>query len=301
MTVSELYREVSQLGFETSLDDGVLRFYQALNRCLLQASRVKPVVKRVQIAHYRPKNLLNEAYLAKEYIHEAENVAFEATGALSYYFEASGGQGQYTLQKLDANGEWSTIGNAHYTDESGTFKSYSGTLQGVTSADTVRIVFSGDYFFVIRNMAFFAQKISATEIAGNAAYTEYDLPALFSDFNGLAAEPTAGDSGIALRGYSIIRQSVLCVPNDFSGAVTVEYEHLPTAAVYHDDPETDTAEVDADTEICAILPYLIASYVWIDDEPAKAQYYKVMYEERAQEIRNRLSVQTPIKINNNGW
>ena len=45
MRVSELYEQVAGLGFETSLDDGNDRFYQAAGRALLQINALRPDYK----------------------------------------------------------------------------------------------------------------------------------------------------------------------------------------------------------------------------------------------------------------
>lgn len=299
MTVGELYSEVSQLGFETSLDDGTDRFYQAINRCLLQASFVMPVVKRLDLAHFLPRNLV--ASCCNERLHTTEDVIFEAEGAKAYAFEVSG-NGSYIVEKL-SDGEWTAAVQEDTFNVLGyKFERKSGLISDIESDQPVRIRFTGDYFFVVRNVAMYNQAFAdAADIPASGKYTEYAMNDIVSDFNGFAKDPMDERTEYALRDFVILLQDRLLVRNDYFGTITVEYNHKPAHIEYTLDPYGDETPIDAEPEICSILPYLVASYVWIDDEPAKAQYYKVMYEERAQEIRNRLSVQTPIKINNNGW
>ena len=57
-----------------------------------------------------------------------------------------------------------------------------------------------------------------------------------------------------------------------------------------------------DVELCALLPVLIAAYVWIDDEPQKSEYYKYLYSERAAEIERKGKDTSPVIIkSSNGW
>ena len=60
--------------------------------------------------------------------------------------------------------------------------------------------------------------------------------------------------------------------------------------------------IDLDEELCTLLPILIASYVWVEDEPSMAEYYLSLYRERAMDIERRIRNATPVAIKNaNGW
>ena len=87
MRVSELYKQVAQLGFEDSLEDDS-RFYYAANRALLQVSAIRPAVSAYIINHKPMANLLKENTFTP--IERSEDLCFEATDAKSYYFEADG-------------------------------------------------------------------------------------------------------------------------------------------------------------------------------------------------------------------
>jgi hypothetical protein len=50
------------------------------------------------------------------------------------------------------------------------------------------------------------------------------------------------------------------------------------------------------------MPLLVASYVWLDDEPAKASYYLSLYREQEALIKAEEKRLNPITIKNvNGW
>lgn len=304
MTVSELYSEVSQLGFETSLDDSN-RFYQALNRCLLQAFMVKPVVKQTSIAHFVPKNIAYNSIGTK--VHSTEDIVIEAVGAKSFAFEISGNC-KYLVEFFDED-SWKTVIEDSILDgRAQQFSEVKGfVLNGssfVSSETPVRIVFKGDYFFLVRNIAMYGEVLSddLKDIPSSRVYQEYDLSSLIEDFGGLVHAPTLGETNLATSQYKYTENSRLAISKDIRGLIDIEYYHKPNPVEFKLEPSEDKeTEIDLDFEVAAIFPYLIASYVWVDDEPAKAQYYRVMYDERAYEIKNRYAVQTPIKLKHNGW
>ena len=60
--------------------------------------------------------------------------------------------------------------------------------------------------------------------------------------------------------------------------------------------------IDLNDELCAILPNLVASYIWVDDEPDKAQYYLSLYREQVAEITAREKDMRPfVYRNKTGW
>ena len=60
MTLGELYEAVACLGFETALDDEVLRrgFYAVLGRAMQSVDRLRPTLRRVALSHVAPRELL---------------------------------------------------------------------------------------------------------------------------------------------------------------------------------------------------------------------------------------------------
>lgn len=144
----------------------------------------------------------------------------------------------------------------------------------------------------------------ALEDDGSVPYTEYDLSELVDDFWALESPPILEDEEYTRinQGYEVISNKIILVPRDKQGRYRVLYRHLPAAIEYTDDPATDNAGIDLDTELCMILPYLVASDVWADDEPEKAEYYRAVYQTAAANIQNRDVNMSPVSIRNiNGW
>ena len=86
------------------------------------------------------------------------------------------------------------------------------------------------------------------------------------------------------------------------GLFKVIYNRKPKSIENTGEASEDSTVIDLDEDLCALLPILVASYVWMDDEPEKAQYYLMLYRERAVDIERRIYNATPVPIkSSNGW
>ena len=66
------------------------------------------------------------------------------------------------------------------------------------------------------------------------------------------------------------------------------------------DAVTDTV-IDLEDELVALLPLLVAAYVWADDEPAKCEYYLSLYREQEAQIKSAIKNIEPVTVTTNGW
>ena len=118
MTLQDLYKAVSQLGFEDSLgDDSSDRFIYATNRALIEINSLRPIQKHVDINHRVPKNLLF-----------SKPTQIEKTEAL---------MNQWISEKLPVQTDVMNIEEAKKTGAMALF--------GEKYADDVRVVSMGDF------------------------------------------------------------------------------------------------------------------------------------------------------------
>ena len=125
-----------------------------------------------------------------------------------------------------------------------------------------------------------------------------------TDFATLASPPIREDSEHSLlnQDYEVENDRVILLPYHARGLYKIAYKRKPAVLEYTDDPLEDQTKVDLDEELCALLPMLVAAYVWTDDEPEKAQYYLTLYRERAIDIERRYKDLTPATIKSaNDW
>jgi hypothetical protein len=86
-------------------------------------------------------------------------------------------------------------------------------------------------------------------------------------------------------GYEIngarICADTLYLPSDFKGEVNILYKRRPEALCI-DYPD---AEIDIPRSTENLLPLLVASYLWLDDDPDKAQYYMQLYRDEMARLK----------------
>lgn len=303
MTVAELYESVAQLGFEDSLEyeKGFLR---ALNRALLQVNSLRPATNVYVINHRPLKNELRSGGFSP--IERSQALCFEATDVKSYYFETCG-EG-YAIIEMKAGNDWVQIGEVNFSSTVG-FIAHRGFIKNVDEfvSGAVRLRFEGEYLYTVQNVAMYKHLLRPSEkdIPAYEPYTRYDISVLTGDFLSLACPPViyeGAESRYLDRYYDVENGRVILLPYDRPGIYKVVYNRKPRA-VTEDElfGEKDTV-IDLDEELCALLPMLIASYVWADDEPQKAEYYLTLYRERAADIESRVKNVAPVQMRSvNGW
>ena len=302
MTVSQLYNSVAQLGFEDSLEEDD-RFVFAANRALLQVNALRPATSAYVINHKPMKNMVNDAIF--DPLEKTDELFFYAENVKSYYFEADG-NGTLYVEKYEADA-WVTIGMVELTGTQG-FTAYRGFIKqdGAFINAPVRLHFTGEYLYSVKCVAMYEYMYSASEadIPAYEPFTRYDISTLVSDFLALASPPIVEADGITHlnQGYTVENGRIVLLPFDMKGLYKVIYNRLPRSIEKSGEASEDSTVIDLDEDLCALLPVLVASYVWMDDEPEKAQYYLMLYRERAADIERRIYNATPVPIkSSNGW
>ncbi len=304
MRVSELYKQVAKLGFEDSLEDED-RFYYAANRALLQVGSIRPAVSAYVINHKPMANLVKVDTFSP--IERSEDLCFEATDAKAYYFEADGNGTLYIERQDTASGAWVIIRAQEFTSTR-RFIPYKGFIKkdGAFSAGQFRLRFVGEFLYSVKNVAMYRHIYSSSEedIPAYEPYTRYDISALVPDFLSLNAPPISEDENYERlnQNYDVEGGKVILLPYSADGCFKVLYRRKPAEIENTGIASEDEAVIDLDEELCSLLPILIASYVWVEDEPAMAEYYLSLYRERAMDIERRIRNATPVAIKNkNGW
>lgn len=303
MKVSELYEQVSKLGFEDSLEDGK-GFYHSANRALLQVGAIRPAKSACVITCNPLTNLLGDNFFPIEK-RSGEVLVFEATGAKAFYFECDG-DGEYIVECLDGN-TWKKIGDGTLKCQGRDFSPYRGVIRDGSKfvQGQVKITFLGQFLYHLRGVAMYAELYSdkADDIPEYAPFHSYDLNVLTDDFLTFASPISEIGGGVEKKydGYQIEGNCIL-IPHEYSGTVRIPYNRKRRKIEYKTDAASDETDIDLDEELCSLLPLLVASYVWLEDEEGKAAYYMNLYRERAAEIERRQRNYNPSSIKNvYGW
>lgn len=328
MTLHNLYKAVSQLGFEESLgDDSTSRFIYATNRALLEVNALRPRRKHVDINHRVPKNLL---FSEPCVIEKDQTLTFKAQGAKSFYFEVCG-EGSFSvgLERITVtdgkNGEkiktTETVTDNLPTGLSpfncSTFQAKKGfiTFGGAfvdslmkTNTKTVYytgnvvLMFTGNYDYTIRNLAMYDRVYSShvDDIVPYGKDVAYDVSSFVNDFDKFYTHPIDINNKHLNEGFSI-ENSTVYLPTNKSGIYTINYLHKVTL-IDNQAEVTSSTEIDLEDDLAALLPNLIAAYVWLDDEAEKSQYYYNLYMQRAEQIKRETVNLNPVAFESvYGW
>lgn len=299
MTVSELYRQVAGLGFESSLESDD-RFYEAANRALLQVSDVRPAVRYYTINHKPLENGISRNTFAPI----ESSVSFDANCGKAFYFEADGNGVAHIEHIVD--GETSLLqtielkSHRAFVPYRGFFKKGGNFVQG-----NVRIRFDGEYTYSVRNVAIYDKIYSGDvkDIPAYEPYTRYDISKCVDDFLGLEAPPITDDASHSLlnQNYFVENGRVILLPYDGRGCYKIAYKHRPTRINDGDAAEANEDNIDLDDDLAELMPLAVAIYVLAEDESDLVNHYSDLYQRRVSEIVSRDRDYAPIKITTNGW
>lgn len=301
MKVSELYNSVAQLGFSDSLEDNA-RFIFATNRALLQVCKLAPTVKTFVLNHAPVKALIG---FTEQVSHTSGTLSYETAGAVAYTFEACG-KGVCRIEYAGKNGEWLicaivpiNTAKQEYVRYYGFIKDQGGSFVG----GAVRICFDGEYKYAIKNLALYAhiESDDVEDIEPYGTYSKYDLHALIPSAMAICSPPMDERNKI-IGDFRMHGEWELLLPRKKGGSYTIMYHAMPDKVTVDDlEPQYDK-DIDLGEELCSLLPLLVASYVWVEDAPDKAEYYATLYNARAIEIERKKIKNAPIEYKNiYGW
>ena len=295
MKVSELYYQTAGLGFEASLESDP-RFIYAANRALLQVNALRPATKLYRLLHAPLKNICNEDS-TNPIMKTNEELIFTAKGAKAYYFECTGSF-VVTFEYLKEDGTW----------ESTKVHQPSLLIDRNFFSPEVRLRFWGNYSYMVQNVAFYDSLYSdkSSDIPAFSEYCEYDIESLTyntilktTDFLRLAPVPVIDEDDREIIGNDVYTENgrSVFIARNKPGTYLVRYHTKPKSIT---EAKSDEA-IDLDEDLCALLPTLIASYLFAEDEPNLAEYYQAAYYKMAAELEARSRTIGTANITNNGW
>ncbi|MBR5448386.1 MAG: hypothetical protein IKV43_00215 [Clostridia bacterium] len=277
MTYNELKAQVASLGFERTVADGDgLR--RAVERGLHTLFTDLPQVRVTRIYISAPR--LTNVYKTVRH-NGRETEAFFLHGT-AFSFRPHG-DGAYTLYDGDAVTRVS-------------FFATDGVVRGGISSGNGRIIFEGEKDYTVTSLATFGGRYGAslTDVPEYAEERDIDLATVIPDFGGVATQP-ACVSGNMSGTRLTVRTNILNLPFLLDGEVEVEYYRLPRFTAAKDEP----LDLPPGTE--HLLAFLVASFIWLDDDAEKAQYYMALYRDGLLTHRKRLLSSRDRNYRTNGW
>jgi hypothetical protein len=266
----------------------------------LQVNTIRPATTALLIDHHPLENLIKSSSFNP--ISRVDDLCFEAEDAKAYYFEADG-NGTAFLEKYDNTSKSWTKFAGEELRSNRKYKAYSNLI---SVEGRVRIRFTGEFFYSVRNVALYKHLYSNNrdDIPSYEPYTRYDMHKLTDDFLTFNDPPVVVSDEYAQlnQGYEIESNSILLLPYNKAGAYKVIYKRRPHPIQNSGMNATDETRIDLDEELCYLLPNLVAAYIWAEDEPSLSEYYLSLYRERAAEIVSTTKNTAPVIYKScNGW
>ncbi len=285
VTLSQLRDAVALLGFESSLDaldeNAARHFLFCADRALWAVERLRPRTALYHLYHDPPRNLLsgyNFRHCGKT------DLVLEAEGAAAYTFWVAG-EGRVTV----CDGE-----SAHtFSFACPQGRRYCGLLSG----KSVRLTFGGDYDYAVTQAALWDRCTSgnASDIQPGTPYATYCLEELCDAFLRCDDPPFV----CRPEGARVEDGRLVLLPRDTPCECEVRYRRKHTPIT----PDTpDDFVLEADEDLCQLVPLLVAAYLCLDDAPDKAEFYLKLYAEQYARVKAEPNPTPPPEWrSSNGW
>ncbi len=277
MTLNELKAEVCALGFERAIELDS-SFVSSVNRSLAQIFTERNVISNMKVECRKAKYQL---YVNK-YLHSGSE-SKEFCGSAKAFIFRSFGTGKMTLTDDFGIREYEFSGNGTVT---------KGFVFGEAN-----LVFKGEFCYSIYDLTLFSEIFSDNPKDIKLPFDNYEFDGKEYDnrFISFSSFPT-GNNGELL--YDVTATSKhLTVPYHYEGIVNISYKRSCETLTLNDGEK----EIDLPVECEHLLPLLTASYVWLDDDAGKSQYYYNMYREGMTATKFYSRESQGQKILTNGW
>ncbi len=254
MTLTDIKNEIAALGFDADI---------SINSSLIFS------IKRALRTIYTERgetavlDIYQEPFLPSIYheriVHRGDSgdTVIKVSGA-AYAFAASG-IGGFRVRSGNITREYSF--NSQFSE-------FSGVLEG-----DGEITFFGRYMFVVYDLSVYdaIKSEDPRDITRHTGVTAYELKRFAKDYMFAVSVPK-NEYGRDIPGASV-HKDILSVPSGYRGRIRIKYRKgIPDSS-----QDTPDEKINLPEEYQSLLPLLTASYVWLDDDAEKAQYYMSLY------------------------
>ena len=277
MTLNELKNDVAKLGFESYIEDEDC-FIASANRALSLIYVDRPVSKTALISFRGPRPTLVREHIEHR-SGEVISISFKGK-AISFRTSGNG-----TCVIKDDTGSSETVLSA------------DGQLVKRLIFGNGTVTFSGPYYFTVRNLAVYEDRIGdkVTDIPEYSAFKELRPEDYCDDFRAFSSQPYTKD-GKPIDELKLVDGKIIA-PYDYAGEFYLTYYKSPRPI--SKDLPNGTIEISKECEV--MLPLLTASFMWLDDDAAKAQYYMSLYRDIAANVKRYSTNKIDTVYRVNGW
>ncbi len=235
------------------------RFADAAQKELAQVKKIHAVY---EIAHnpIQPQQGLLNGFELKQHL-PGNDLIDAFIGSKSFYFEVDNIADIYIEENV--NGSWTPLKTINNTIK-GEFTTHKGNVVPSNPGNQVRLRFSGDYVYNIRNRALYAYSFPTDEdVQEYRPYQKYSMPTDFMELQKVIQESDPRQyKEMAAFYWEGKRTFVLNFYE--TGSFLIYYYRYPTTI---DTTTIDTYEFEIDIEAQEAIPFYLAGHAVMDENP----------------------------------
>lgn len=233
------------------------RFADTAQKEIAQVKKIHAVVN-ISNNPVKPQQGLLQGFDLKQYLPGNEIVDIYP-GSKAYYFEVDNVADIY-IEERTVNGYVPLITINNTTK--GKFTAYKGLIQASNPSADIRLRFSGDYVYNIRNKALFAYSFpTADDVPDYRPYLRHEMPADFMELNKVIQQTDPRSYKEMIAFYWEGKRTFILNYYD-TGSFDIHYYKYPTSIT---SSTLDTYEFEVDTEAQELIPFFIAGHALMDE------------------------------------
>ena len=277
MTGKDLFEQMLALGGKESfVEEEIFNRFHAINRAAFEVNRLFPVTRKIQLVNYP---LTPVAFYGPIRVHRGgEDITIDASGVRSLAFAVSGGDGEAQLYEIGEDGNAKDMQSIEF-HKTPTFEIKRVLI--TDGAKNVRLVFKGDFNYLIRNISFYGEAESdrIEDVNTYCSWVKYDVSKIgelgdrFISFD--SAPVRFNDLSLDSPHDYRIEGSTVYLLADKPGVYEVTVLLKPS----HISNDTDNVEVDPQLEDLVALRAAVHLYSLTDNEIAdrcNAEYQRLL-------------------------
>lgn len=210
-----------------------------------------------------------------------------------YYFEVDSTSTIYIEEEQGA--DWKILDTIDHK-EKGKYKAYKGLING-QPGNNVRLRFSGQYYYHVRNVALFREPFeSAEDVPQYTPFVKYQMPEDFFMLKDIQLENN--QQRFTLSDFYWENQKILLLNYYYESQFVINYFAYPKKITK--DAPLDTV-LELDFEACNIIPYGVASIVKNDEDTVMSVDFRNMYETKLARLQDPTIYGTTEIQSTTGW
>lgn len=238
-----------------------------------ELSQVKKIHAVFNISHnpIKPMQGLLTGFDLKQYLPGTDLIDMYV-GCKAYYFEVDNVADIYIEENV--SGVWTALKTINNTVK-GQFTAYKGLINASNPSNQVRLRFSGNYVYNIRNKALYQYPFPTdSDVLDYRPYVTYKMPTDFMELQKVIQQSDPRVYRDKIDYYWEGKRTFVLNFYD-AGSFDIHYYRYPTSI---DSTTLDSYEFEVDTEAQEAIPFFIASHCLMDEEGSRTLAIQLLNE-----------------------